>query len=335
MRRHVRLALAAIVALCVAGCGGTTGSGRVGSAAGGQDPAARYAALRDLDARIGAVWRRLVEANVDLCPAVGPDAGWTLHAANQYGPELRPHLPPDMIGDLPAVLAVAPGSPALSAGLEPGDVFLAIDGASFEVGAIGRSEDYEGVSRNLAKLEAALVADEPSALTVRRGAVTRDLALTPSKACAYQVHLDVSDELNARADGRGVFISSSLARFAGTDDELAVILAHELAHNVLRHRERFDREAPARRVFGNLAINPSSLLEAEREADRWGLYLMERAGFSGDVAPDFWRRFGAANWRVRWAQWGYPSAEGRAKQLEIVVAEIAALRDAGEPIDPR
>jgi predicted Zn-dependent protease len=154
-------------------------------------------------------------------------------------------------------------------------------------------------------------------------------------ACAYSVQLDVSDELNARADGTRVFISTALTTFAEADDELALILAHELAHNILEHRVRFDREAPARRVFGNFAVAPSSLAAAERDADRWGLYLMARAGFDEGVAAPFWRRFGAANWRVRWAQWGHPSAETRARQLEAVEAEIVAARSSGRPIDPR
>ncbi|MBU4135541.1 MAG: peptidase M48, partial [Alphaproteobacteria bacterium] len=73
---------------------------------------------------------------------------------------------------------------------------------------------------------------------------------------------------------------------------------------------------------------------AERQADRVGLYLAARAGYDTAIAPAFWRRFGAYNWRVRYPQWGHPSAEARARALEAVQAEISALQASGRPLLP-
>lgn len=339
-RRAVVAALAAgVLAGVAAACaGGGDGLDRVvASAADPGAPRARFEALRSLDARVGQVFHRLITANVDLCPDKGHAAGWTLHAANQYSGDLKAGLAdqPDLVGDLPGILAIAPASGAASAGLAPGDVILTVDGTALDRGRLDGPARYEGVARNLAILDAALASGDPVELTIRRGGVDRTVNLVPDRACAYSVQLDPSDELNARADGGRVFISTALAGFARGDDDLALILGHELAHNVLEHRERFDREAPGRRVLGNLAVAPGSLEAAERDADRWGLYLMARAGFSVDGAPSFWRAFGQANWRVRWAQWGHPSAEARARQLEGVVAEIGTARERGEILDPR
>lgn len=328
-----------LAAAVVAGCGGGNDGLNVPShtSADVYGPAARFAALQAMDARVATVFHRLVTANADLCTERGRSAGWILHAANQYGAEMRPIVTAtgDLRGDLPAVLAVVPGGPAARAGLTPGDAILSVNGSALSIGKIDAVESWNGVGRNLSMIDAAMAGGDPLMLEISRGGVVQTLSLTGEPACPYSVQLDVSDELNARADGTGVFISTALAGFAAGDDELALILAHELAHNILRHRERFDREAPARRVFGNLAVAPSSLAAAERDADRWGLYLMARAGFDEGVAAPFWRRFGAANWRVRWAQWGHPSAETRARQLEAVEAEIAAAEFAGRPIDPR
>ena len=341
MRR--RAALAAVLAGALAGvaaacAGGGDGLGRVVAASMGVDgPVARFEALRTLDGRVGAVFHRLITANLELCPHRGFSAGWTLHAANQYSGDLKAGLAgqTDLVGDLPGVLALAPGGPAEAAGLLPDDVITAVNGAPLAIGRLGGPARYEGVAANLAVLDAALAEGRPAALTVKRGGEDRTITLTPVAACAYSVQLDPSEELNARADGRRVFISTALAGFAGSDADLALILGHELAHNVLRHRERFDREAPGRRVLGNLAVAPASLAAGERDADRWGLYLMARAGYPVEGAPAFWRAFGQANWRVRWAQWGHPSAETRARQLEGVVAEIALQAQKGEPLDPR
>jgi len=327
--RRLIAGLMAGVALVVAGCGG--GDGLEGARrASSFGPADRFVALQALEGRVTGVFHRLTTANLELCPTKGRSAGWALHAANQYGAEMRPFAMAqgDLRGDLPAVLALAPGGPAERDGLRVGDVILAVDGERMSIGEEAAPETYSGLAGNLTIADRALSDDGPVLLTLSRGGVPVTVALTPEAACGHRVHLDVSDELNARADGADVFISTALAGFTQSDDELALILAHELAHNILGHRERFDREAPARRVFGNLAVAPGSLAAAEREADRWSLYLMHRAGFDVDVAAPFWRRFGEANWRVRWAQWGHPSAEVRARQLETVAAEIA---EAGGP----
>ncbi|HEV2080918.1 MAG TPA: M48 family metalloprotease [Brevundimonas sp.] len=326
MMREAALAIA--LPLTVAACAADGGSSQPQALAEG--PAERLEGIADMDRRVIGVFHRLIVANVDACPDKGWTAGWSVHAANQYDGALRDVLVAEGLeGDLPAVSAMAPSGPAARAGLSRGDVIVGVDGVRLAPGQTAGRARYEGVEANLKTIDAALADDGPVVLAVRRQGVEREVRMIPQAACDYDVHLDVSDELNARANGSSVHVSSALVRFATSDDELAVILGHELAHNVLEHREILDREAPARRVFGNLAVAPGRLERAERDADRTGLQLMARAGFAYDVAPGFWRRFGEANWRVRWAQWGHPSAAVRAAQLDQVVAEIRGTAPLG------
>jgi hypothetical protein len=318
-----RRALPVVLLLTLTACAASGGGDGPAGPGAPDGPGERLAAIAELDGRVVGVFHRLITANAEVCPDTGWTLGWTLHAANQYDGPLRDVLVVEGLeGDLPAVSATAPAGPAAKAGLVRGDVLLSVDGVPLKAGTTAGRARYEGVEANLKVLDATLVDGAPVTLEVRREGAVREVVVVPEAACAYAVHLDVSDEMNARADGSSVHISSALARFAATDDELAVILGHELAHNVLQHREILDQEAPARRVFGNLAVAPGRLERAEREADRIGLYLMARANFAYEVAPGFWRRFGEANWRVRWAQWGHPSAGERARQLDEVVAEI-------------
>jgi len=325
------LSCAALVATAV-GCSAST---ELSSASPSADAPARLGALTDLDQRVARVAWSLSRANADLCPTVRLSAGWALHSARQYSIELRPHAERrfGLDGDLPGVLAAPPGSPAADAGIRTGDLLLAIDGETLARGHDGGAASWEGLGRNIRSVDAAL-ADGEAVVRLRRGDEELEVPLRPVRACGYEVQLDPSDELNARADGRRLFISTALAGFAANDDELAVILGHELAHHVLRHRPWNEAGGAARRSNEGAWRAEGGSGGAERQADRVGLYLAARAGHDPAAAAPFWRRFGASNWRVRFPQVGHASAGERARALEEVEREIAAKRAAGEPLLP-
>ena len=301
----------------LAGCGGGPTSAS-GDPSGNEAAAAalRLAALTDLDQRVARVAWRLSEANVGLCPVVRRSAGWALHSARQYSPALRFHAETrfGLKGDLPGVLAAPAGSPAAAAALQTGDLLLAIGGAPLQAGPPGGAASYDGLEANLRLVDAAL-ADGAATFTVQRGAEVLDLTIQSRRACGYEVQLNPSDELNARADGRRLFISTALAGFTESDDELALILGHELAHHVLRHRHWSATGGAARHANEEVWAVEGGEGQAEQQADRVGLYLMARAGFDPAVAAPFWRRFGESNWRVRFPQIGHASAGSRARAM--------------------
>ena len=278
---------------------------------------------------------RLSAANTDLCPVVRRSAGWALHSARQYSLALRLHAVArfGLRGDLPGVLAAPPESPAAAAGLRTGDLLLAVDGVPLRPGASGAEAAYEGLEANIRTVDAAM-ADGSTIFTVERDAETFDVTVQPRRACGYEVQLNPSDELNARADGRRLFISTALAGFAENDDELAVILGHELAHHVLRHRAWSETGGAARQANDEALAAEGGAGGAEQQADRVGLYLLARAGFDPAVAAPFWPRFGESNWRVRFPQIGHASAGSRALALEQVQREIEAKRRAGGELRP-
>tara|TARA_R110002167_G_scaffold18451_6_gene69028 strand:- start:1847 stop:2854 length:1008 start_codon:yes stop_codon:yes gene_type:complete len=298
------------------------------------DPAARLEALVALDRRVAAVGYRLTTANVDLCASRRDVAGWTLHAASQYSDALRPIAEArfGLEGDLPGVLAVASESPASKAGLAAGDLLIRVNGMALLRGDTSGPPTHDGLAGNVDRLDRAL-AGGPVTLEVRRGDTSRTVIMQPVVACSSVFQVDPSDEYNARADGKGVFISSTMAAYAASDEDLAMILGHELAHNVLQHHPSPEPLGEPHDIPAT-ALPPGDLRTAERDADRVGLYLAVRAGFDMTGAPAFLRRFGADNWRVRYAQIGHASAEVRARALEDTQAEIAAQRAAGQPLRP-
>lgn len=295
----------------------------------------RLAALTDLDQRVARVAWRLSEANAALCPTVRLSAGWGLHSARQYSPELRPHAEArfGLRGDLPGIVAAPSGSPAEAAGLRAGDLVLAVNATSLSPGETAGPARWEGLEANIRTLDAAL-AQGPATLVIERDGQPLDLKVEPRRACGYEAQLDPSDELNARADGKRLFISTALAGFAQSDDELAVILGHELAHHVLGHRPWSETGGAARRANEGVWQAEGGRGGAEQQADRVGLYLAARAGYDPAVAAPFWRRFGESNWRVRFPQIGHASAGARAAALEGVQREIEARRRSGGELLP-
>lgn len=297
--------------------------------------ALRLTGLTDLDQRVARVAWRLSEANTGLCPTVRMAAGWALHSARQYSPALRPHAEArfGLRGDLPGVLAAPPGSPAASAGFRSGDLLLAVGGASLAAGEPGGAAAWEGLEANIRTIDTAL-AQGPTTFTLQRGDQTLELVVQPRRVCGYEVQLNPSDDLNAHANGGRLFISTALAGFAGNDDELALILGHELAHHVLGHRGWNDADGAARRTNADVLRVEAGSGGAERQADRVGLYLSARAGYDPAVAAPFFRRLAASDWRFRYRQIGHASAGSRAEALEVVRREIEARRRGGGELIP-
>lgn len=288
-------------------------------------PADRLESLVAADARVARVGYRLSVANTDLCPRTAPLAGWALHAAALYSPEMRIEAEARfaLSGDLPGVLYIVPGGAAEQAGLQAGDLILAVAGRGLAVGPTRSEAVYEGFAANVAVIDAALAAG-PTTLRIQRGKAVMEVTVTPEQGCGYAFQVEPSLDYEASADADRVFIGPRLVAYVADDAELAVFLGHELAHAVLNHPE-------AGRGLGNL---PWRTEAREREADRIGLYLMARAGYDPLSGPALWRRFGADHWQARYAQWGHPSAEARARALEPVAAEIVRLRASNLPVVP-
>jgi hypothetical protein len=191
----------------------------------------------------------------------------------------------------PAVLALATGGPAERAGLRADDILLAFDGRPPPRGAPGRGGSFELMERILAALDEAF-ADGRATIEVRRGAERLVIEIAAEQGCATRFQLIPGRSLNARADGRYVQLSTAIAEYVADDGELAAVLAHEFAHNVLGHRVRLDEAGVRRGFLGNFGRNARRIRETEIEADRLSVYLMERAGYDPQATVRFWSRFG-------------------------------------------
>ena len=283
------------------------------------DAATEFAALQALEQRAIAVAYRLTTANTELCADRAPQTGMTLHDAQQYAPVNRAQaVRYFQLTDAPAVIAIAPGSPADRAGLKSGDVITAVNGQSLHSPEpIEGPDSYEGVARTWSLIDAQL-ARGPIILTVPRGDEALQLTLNPEPGCNWQTQLIPSGTVNGFSNGRVVSLTTALARYAARDDDLAAVIGHEMAHSLLRQEHH-----PV-----------SNSRDLERAADRIGLYLAARAGYDITGASLFWRQFGEHNWQARLGLLTHPGANSRSHALAAVIAEIEAKRAAGQPLRP-
>lgn len=334
--------LSAVAALALALVAGGCGHPAADTLAAPLDssPAARLEGLTQLDVRVADVAWRLALANADLCPVNHLRAGWTLQSANQYGMALQPLARQrfGLEGDLPGVLAAPPDSPAARAGLSPGDLIVAVNGQALAAGA-AEAESYDGLEANLTMLDAA-VARGPARLKVRREGVEREAGIEPVLACANPAEVRAGGGSGAISRTGRILIPAGMAALARSDDELAFVIAHELAHAVLEHAPRPGDPGVRGAANEALTLRRGRTAGSEADADRLGLYLLARAGFAPGPAADFlvWyaERQGLPDSPQISLVSGslYRSPTGRRRALQPVLEDIAERLAAGRALIP-
>ena len=290
-------------------------------------------ATRAPDLRLATIGHRLAVANLDWCAARAWLPGFVIHDLSQYDAALRPQAIREYGLDAgPGVLVLVPGGPAERAGLRADDILLALDGRPVPRGTPGRAGSFEQMERILAALDEAL-ADGRVVLRVRRGGERREFAVQAERGCASRFQLLPGGRMNAMADSVYVQVTTALADYTRDDGELAAVLAHEFAHNVLGHRVRLNQAGVRRGLLANFGNNARRIRETEVEADRLSVYLMERAGYDPEAAVRFWSRFGRRGFNFLGSP-THPNWRLRVQSLEAEIARIRTARAAGRSPAP-
>lgn len=265
----------------------------------------RHAELARQEARVAAIAYRLTTAGARWCPDVAPQPGWILSDLRRFDAHDRAAAAAayGAPADAAFVAAVAPGSPAERAGLTRGTGIAAIDGEAVPTLGDEATIRVDAVIVMVNTLPAA------AAWTLTDGAGRRHrIDASPGCASAFRVERGGTQ---AAANGTLVRVTLRLAQSVTDDPELAAVLAHELAHNILRHRERLGRDRAASRVR-----------RTELEADRLSVWLLADAGYDPAAAVRFWNRHKRP--LVRAAT--HPPREERIAAIETEIAAMRAAR---------
>lgn len=247
-----------------------------------------FFAVREQDLRLSMIMRRLITGNAAICRNQMPFTGLILHAQSQYDRHFAASLV--QAGYFPAPVAVElvlPDSPAATAGLKEGDGIVAINDIALPLDGSGkRSSMDRDKAERLLLLQSA---DAPINITIQRNGETapRVVALQPQRTCRarWEVTFDKADL--GLSDGEIVQLSAHFLDNQ-SDDFVAVIAAHELAHVVLGHRQKLESMNVKYTALSAYGRSGKLIRAAEDEADRLSVHLLANAGYNPELAVQFW-----------------------------------------------
>jgi Zn-dependent protease with chaperone function len=268
---------------------------------------------------VATIGYRIAAANARACARPEMMSGLVTHDLMQYAPAVRPAITQAFsLTDGFGVLGIVPGSAAERAGLQVDDEILAVGNASVENAAAAQARVQSSAREDqfAATLSQAL-ANGPTALLVKRQGQLIHLTIAGQAGCGGTALLSQSSDLNAWSDGRHVVITSAMMAQAASDDELAFVIAHEMAHNILGHSTDDDAQG----LLSLFGIGSGRVRRMEIDADSYAVPLMNSAGYAPLASVGFLERARRRMW------WGDLSLDHPSfgRRIKIVTAAIGRL----------
>ncbi|MCM8772461.1 MAG: M48 family metallopeptidase [Candidatus Omnitrophica bacterium] len=228
--------------------------------------------------------------------------GIVVHSIKNYNKEdLSIMRKKYIVEDIPTIFYVHPDFPAYQSGLKINDKIIEIEGKKIkDIETFSKIIDGLNINQKIVEF-----------VVERNGEILR-FEVPTTKICPFVFHLVVdprySDTINSWTDGQRIYVTCGLLRFLQSDNELAIILSHEIAHAVLDHVQKtrgniilgtiFDiaitiaTGVSTQGIFGELGGLIYSK-EFEKEADYLGTYIAAVSGYDITNAADIWRKISA------------------------------------------
>lgn len=170
---------------------------------------------------------------------------------------------------------------------------------------------------------------------------------------AWEFNLVKDDQMNAFCmPGGKIVVYEGLLKLVSSDDELAVVVGHEVAHAVAKHsNERMSQQMIAQygaKILTQALSNKSEAIQKagstiyglgaqygvtlpfsrkhESEADYMGLIFMTMAGYDPNVAITFWQKMSAGGASVPEFMSTHPSDATRVKDIQKILPELNKYR---------
>ena len=182
------------------------------------------------------------------------------------------------------VIGIIDGYIADRAGIRQGDIIKEIDGKK-----IGDSSHVT------------FKAGKSSTVVVERTGTRLSFNVNPEEIPYVRIRLKQTGKINAYAKFTGIQFTYGMVHFVDNDDELAIIMGHELAHLTSKHLPKNISMAALCGTLGGLtgpfaplttqALYAPYSRKNEREADYIGLIYAHNAGYDIEKGAILWKRF--------------------------------------------
>src|SRR3954471_23690287 len=168
----------------------------------------------------------------------------------------------------------------------------------------------------------------------------------------WEAHVISLDEVNAwcMPHGKMAIYTGLINKLQATDDELAAVMGHEIAHALREHsREQMSQQALIQTGIGlggallgigdmgqslagmvaNVTLELPKSRTAEKEADDIGIELAARAGYNPQAAISLWQKMEklASSQPPKWLSTHPPHAD-RIADLQCHIAQVMPLYQA-------
>ncbi|MCM8804515.1 MAG: M48 family metalloprotease, partial [Candidatus Omnitrophica bacterium] len=228
--------------------------------------------------------------------------GIIVHSSKNYKKEQLPIVRKRyIVEDIPTIFYLHPDFGGFKSGLKVNDKIIEIEGKNIK--------DLDTFSKTINNIKE--TKDVVEFVIEREGEILK-FNVPSTKICPFSLHLiidpQVSDTINSWTDGERIFVTPGLLRFLQEDNELALVLSHEIAHAVLDHVKKtlgnriigsiFDiaititTGISTHGIFGDIGGLIYSK-EFEKEADYLGTYIAAVSGYDITNAANLWRKMAA------------------------------------------
>ena len=279
-------------------------------------------------------------SNADICNKTDFNSGITFANENVMGLKIAKFFPSKInLGSRVSIIDIVKNSPADKAGLALGDIILEVEGYSFPEGknALKKiSKHFKNTDKKPLKR-----------IKIDRKGEILTFDINQEKICNYPIIFTQDKIVNAYADGKSIIMTQGMVDYARDDNEIAMVIAHELAHN---DRGHLDAKKKNTLIMGSIGFildlmtiyysggtaggnaentemwskigSQAYSVEFEKDADYGGVYYAYRAGYDISQVKNFWERIGSENPKQIAISSTHPATAERYLQIEKTVEEI-------------
>jgi Zn-dependent protease with chaperone function len=236
------------------------------TSASGQSSSESLRRTYDALHRVTSIKHHISKANIHVCTERTHNYGFSYLAVNdKVAPETRSIWAAVFtMNSAPTVIYVDPKGPGKHAGLQINDTIISVNGNIWP-------EQTPEQTIFIKNLSDAIANQSRLIIKVRRAEDEHTLELTAEPTCNIRINLIPSETSYAFAKGNTISFESGISRLLPDEGELAFVIAHEMAHVILKHspdksglvsraQMEIDADALGMKLFlGKVCITPEQL----------------------------------------------------------------------------